>query len=164
MINRIFLLFSQIYLMTLTDIVNSIGKYHYFYSNQSTTTLLSSSSSKTEARREALEKLKPHIDKLIGKHLYLLTLKKIPKKDLEKQKKTTLKLDAGPLVAIIDNVLIKSETKLTNIGNDYNNRVYFKQSFLDENTLGKVDIKKIIIKYHSKNLKRGPLDVNIYTR
>ena len=150
--------------MTLTEIVKSIGKYHYFYSNQSTTTLLSSNSSKTEARKEALDKLKPHIDKLIGKHLYLLTLNKIPKKDLEKQKNTTLKLDGGPLVAIIDNVLIKSENKLINIGNDYNNRVYFKQHFLDENILNKVDIKKIIVKYHSKKLKRGPLDVNIYTR
>jgi hypothetical protein len=150
--------------MTLTEIVKSIGKYHYFYSNQSKTTLLSSSSSKTEARQEALTKLKPNIDKLIGKHLYLLTLKKIPKKDLDKQKKTILNIYGGPLVAIIEYVLIQSDNKFKNIGSDTNNRIYFKQKFLDENKLDKNDIKKIVMKYHSKKLKQGLFDINIYSK
>lgn len=150
--------------MTLTEIVKSIGKYHYFYSNQSKTTLLSSSSSKTEARQEALTKLKPNIDKLIGKHLYLLTLKKIPKKDLDKQKKTILNIYGGPLVAIIEYVLIQSDNKFKNIGSDTNNRIYFKQKFLDENKLDKNDIKKIVMNYHSKKLKQGLFDINIYSK
>jgi hypothetical protein len=156
-------LFSPIYLMTLTEIVQSIGKYHYFYSNQSRTTLLSSSSSKTEARKEALTKLKPNIDKLIDKQLYLLTLKKIPKKDLEEQKKTILKVYGGPLVAIIDTVVIKSANKLKNIGSGENNKVYFKQKFLDENTLSTIDIKKIVTMFHSKKLKQGLFHINIYS-
>ncbi len=149
--------------MTLTEIVQSIGKYHYFYSNQSRTTLLSSSSSKTEARKEALTKLKPNIDKLIDKQLYLLTLKKIPKKDLEEQKKTILKVYGGPLVAIIDTVVIKSANKLKNIGSGENNKVYFKQKFLDENTLSTIDIKKIVTMFHSKKLKQGLFHINIYS-
>ena len=150
--------------MKLSDIVKSIGKYHYFYSNQSKTILLSSNSSKTEARKEALGKLNPDIDKLIGKHLYLLTLKKIPKKSLEDQKKTVLKIYGGPLVAVIDTILIKSENKLKNIGSGDNNKVYFKQKFLDENTLSKTDIKTIVMNYYLKKLKQGLFHINIYSK
>ena len=147
--------------MNIIDIVNNIGKYHYLISSPTKTLLLSSNNSKTQARKDASEKLQPNIDKFIGKTMYLLTLKKVPKKDIKTNEKSVIKLIGGPIVAIIDTILIKKNT-FKNEGGIGNNKIYFSLKYLNNNNnITNTIIKKITSDYHHKKLKSGALDINI---
>lgn len=147
--------------MNIKDIIKENGNYIYIITSTNKTILLSSSNSKNEAKEFALKKLQPNIKNLIGKKIYLITLKNISKKDLKNQEENTIKLLGGPLMIEIEKVLIVNENKLKNEGGVGNNKIYFSEKYLKEKSVSHEIIKKITSDYHNEKLKNGPLDVNI---
>ena len=69
------------------EIIDNAHKYHYYIASHSKCIFLSSSNSNTEAKKLALEKLKPNIDNLINKKIVIVKIKSVADK-YEKQKKT----------------------------------------------------------------------------
>lgn len=147
--------------MNIKEIIKENGNYIYIITSANKTILLSSSNSKNEAKEFALKKLQPNIKNLIGKKIYLITLKNISKKDLKNQEENTIKLLGGPLMIEIEKVLIINENKLKNEGGVGNNKIYFSEKYLKEKSVSHEIIKKITSDYHNEKLKNGPLDVNI---
>lgn len=148
--------------MGYTKIIKDVGKYHYILSTSNKTLYLSCSNSKNEARKEALEELEPIMDKVQGKIIYLLTLRKIPKKDLEKEKDVKIKLLGGPIEGMIEKIEVVNKKKLKNLGGFKNNRFYFTSDYLEKKDITKDILEKMVFEYknetgHFKN--KGPLDV-----
>jgi hypothetical protein len=141
--------------------IQNIGKYHYLIANSSKSILLSSNNSKNEARQNALQKIKPIINNVLGKYIYLLTIRKISKKDLKNQENTTLKVLGGPVEVTIEKVLVVNDNKLKNERGFGNNRVYFSEKYLHTKSINDDNLKKIAFDYHNEKLKTGPFDVNI---
>ena len=147
--------------MNYKQIIQNIGKYHYLIVNSSKSILLSSNNSKNEARNKALQKIKPIINNVLGKYIYMLTIRKIKDIDLKAQENDTVKLLGGPIEITIEKVLVVNAEKLKNEGGWDNNRIYFSKKYLDSKLIVSDNIKKIAYDYHNKKLKTGPFDVNI---
>ena len=148
--------------MDYKNIIVNIGKYHYLIVNSSKSIILSSSNSKNEARQNALEKIQPILNAVLGKHIYLLTIRKIPKKDLKSQEKTTLKVIGGPIKVSIEKIEVINKNKLKNKDAPGNNRIYFTESFFKKNKeINRNSLEKFAFDYHNKKLKQGLFDVNI---
>ena len=148
--------------MDYKNIIVNIGKYHYLIVNSSKSIILSSSNSKNEARQNALEKIQPILNAVLGKHIYLLTIRKISKKDLKSQEKTTLKVIGGPIQVSIEKIEVINKNKLKNKGGFGNRRAYFTESFFKKNKeINRSNLEQIAFDYHNKKLKQGPLDVNV---
>jgi hypothetical protein len=143
--------------------VVDIGKYHYLIANSNKSIILSSSNSKSEARQEALNKLQPIMNAVLGKHIYLLTIRTISKKDLKTQEGTTLKLLGGPIEITAERIRVVSPTKLKNIGGYRNNIIYLTDNYLQKYKEIKRDsLEQSAFDLHNRKLKQGPLDVNKY--
>ena len=138
------------------------GKYHYVITNKTKSIILSSSNSKNEARQEALEKLQPMMDAVLGKYIYLLTIRKIPKKNIKSQEDTTLKVVGGPVKVLIERIEVINKNKLKNKGGLGNSRAYFVDEYFKKyNEIKRNSLEQFAFDYHNKKLKLGPLDVNI---
>jgi hypothetical protein len=141
------------------------GKYQYILVHNKGVKLLGSSNSKNEARQEALEYLQPYMKMVLGKLIYLQTIKVVPKKDLKSQEKTTLKILGGPIEFSLDRILIESPTRLKNTGGAPRvNRAYITDKYL--NKYKKIDERTILdfpYKFHNKLTESfSPFDVNRY--
>lgn len=148
--------------MDYKNIIVNIGKYHYLIVNSSKSIILSSSNSKNEARQNALEKLQPILNAVLGKHIYLLTIRKIPKKNLKSQEKDSIKVFGGPIKITIERIEVINKNKLKNKGGPGNNRVYFTENYLQKyKEINRNSLEQIAFDYHNKKLKQGPLDVNV---
>jgi len=148
--------------MDYKNIIVNIGKYHYLIVNSSKSIILSSSNSKNEARQNALEKIQPILNAVLGKYIYLLTIRKIPKKDLKSQEKTTLKVIGGPIQVSIEKIEVINKNKLKNKGGFGNRRIYFSHQYLQKyKEIKNSNLEQIAFDYHNKKLKQGPLDVNV---
>jgi len=148
--------------MDYKNIIVNIGKYHYLIVNSSKSIILSSSNSKSEARQNALDKLQPILNAVLGKHIYLLTIRKIPKKDLKSQEKEPIKVLGGPIEVTIERIEVINKNKLKNKDAPGNNRIYFTESFLKKNKeINRNSLEKFAFDYHNKKLKQGPFDVNV---
>ena len=148
--------------MDYKNIIVNIGKYHYLIVNSSKSIILSSSNSKSEARQNALEKLQPILNTVLGKHIYLLTIRKISKKDLKSQEKTTLKVIGGPIQVSIEKIEVINKNKLKNKGGFGNRRAYFTESFFKKNKeINRSNLEQFAFDYHNKKLKQGPFDINV---
>jgi len=148
--------------MDYKDIIVNIGKYHYLIVNSSKSIILSSSNSKSEARQNALDKLQPILNAVLGKHIYLLTIRKISKKDLKSQENDSIKVYGGPIKITIERIEVINKNKLKNKGGLGNNRIYFTESFLKKNKeINRNSLEKFAFDYHNKKLKQGPFDVNV---
>lgn len=144
------------------NFIVNVGKYHYVITNKTKSIILSSSNSKNEARQEALEKLQPMMDAVLGKYIYLLTIRKISEKDLKSQEKTTLKILGGPIQVSIEKIEVINKNKLKNKGGFGNRRAYFTESFFKKNKeINRSNLEQFAFDYHNKKLKQGPFDVNI---
>ena len=100
--------------MNYKEIVNIAKKYHYYAISTHKTIFLSASNKKSDAKRLALEKLKPNINNLIGKKLVVVKIKSIAK-EFEKQKTSDeLKIIGGPILLKFERGLIKSPKKISN--------------------------------------------------
>ena len=148
--------------MDYKNIIVNIGKYHYLIVNSSKSIILSSSNSKNEARQNALEKLQPILNAVLGKHIYLLTIRKIPKKDLKSQEKDSIKVLGGPIEVSIEKIEVINKNKLKNKGGFGNRRAYFTESFFKKNKeINRNSLEKFAFDYHNKKLKQGPFDINV---
>jgi hypothetical protein len=148
--------------MDYKNIIVNIGKYHYLIVNSSRSIILSSSNSKSEARQNALVKLQPILNDVLGKNIYLLTIRKIPKKDLKSQEKTTLKVIGGPIKVSIERIEVINKNKLKNKGGPGNNRIYFSEKYLQKyKEIKNSNLEQFAFDYHNKKLKQGLFDVNI---
>lgn len=145
------------------ELIKNTGKYHYLIANSKKALLLSSNNSKNEARKEALSNIKPIIDKVKGKDILLLTIRKISEKRLKSQEDDDIQLLGGPIQITIEKIKVISENKLKNLGGSKNNKAYFTQKFVDKNNI--IDTKyltEIAYNYfNNSNWKSGPFDVNI---
>ena len=123
---------------------------------------MSSINSKNEARQNALEKLQPILNAVLGKHIYLLTIRKIPKKNLKSQEKEPIKVLGGPIEVTIERIEVINKNKLKNKDAPGNNRIYFTESFFKKNKeINRNSLEKFAFDYHNKKLKQGPFDVNV---
>jgi hypothetical protein len=148
--------------MDYKNIIVNIGKYHYLIVNSSKSIILSSSNSKSEARQNALDKLQPILNAVLGKHIYLLTIRKISKKDLKSQENDSIKVLGGPIEVSIEKIEVINKNKLKNKGGFGNRRAYFTESFLKKNKeINRNSLEKFAFDYHNKKLKQGPFDVNV---
>jgi hypothetical protein len=142
------------------------GKYQYILIHNKGAKMLGSSNSKNEAREEALENLQPYMKFVLGKLIYLQTIKVVPKKDLKSQEEVIFKILGGPIEFSLDRILIESPTRLKNTGGAPGavNRAYITNKYL--NKYKKIDERTILdfpYKFHNKLTQRfSPLDVNIY--
>jgi len=144
------------------EIIEDIGKYHYIIANSSKSILLSSSNSKNEARNEAIQKIQPILKNVIGKIIYLLTIRKISDKRLKSQENDDIQFLGGPIQVTIERIQVVNENKLKNLGGSKNNKVYFSQKYLHKNnSISDSNIKQIAYDYHNEKLKNGPFDVNV---
>ena len=148
--------------MDYKNIIVNIGKYHYLIVNSSKSIILSSSNSKNEARQNALEKIQPILNAVLGKYIYLLTIRKISKKDLKSQENDSIKVLGGPIEVTIEKIEVINKNKLKNKGGFINNIIYFSESFFKKyKEIKNSNLEQIAFDYHNKKLKQGPLDVNV---
>ena len=148
--------------MDYKNIIVNIGKYHYLIVNSSKSIILSSSNSKNEARQNALEKIQPILNAVLGKHIYLLTIRKISKKDLKSQEKDSIKVLGGPIEVSIEKIEVINKNKLKNKGGFGNRRAYFTESFFKKNKeINRSNLEQFAFDYHNKKLKQGPFDINV---
>ena len=144
------------------EIIEDIGKYHYIIANSSKSILLSSSNSKNDARDQAIQKIQPILKNVMGKIIYLLTIRKISDKRLKSQENDDIQFLGGPIQVSIERIQVVNENKLKNLGGSKNNKVYFSQKYLHKNnSISDSNIKQIAYDYHNEKLKNGPFDVNV---
>ena len=98
----------------------------------------------------------------MGKHIYLLTIRKISKKDLKSQEKDSIKVFGGPIKITIERIEVINKNKLKNKGGFGNRRAYFTESFFKKNKeINRSNLEQFAFDYHNKKLKQGPFDINV---
>jgi hypothetical protein len=146
--------------MNYKELVNNANKYHYYITSQTKIIQLSSANNKSEAKRLALEKLKPNIDNLIGKKIVLIRIKSIESQ--YNNKNTVLNVIGGPIVLKIERGLIKSKSKIQNYEEGGNTLIYLSEKYIKKNKLNLTkDLNKIIKDYILEKLNLGLLNLNI---
>lgn len=148
--------------MDYKKIVNNAKKYHYYVVTTNITTCISSSNSKSEARKLALEKLKPNIDNLIGKKLVFVKIKSV-KKEFEKQKTSgELKIIGGPILFKFERGIIQSIDKISNIKVGGNNEVYLSDKYIKKHKDNVAfDLKKLVRDFVTEKFNQGLLAMTI---
>ncbi len=142
-----------------------MDKYYLYVVNNKKAILLSSSNSKKELREKALEKIGNKIGKYDGLYLYRVKLMKVPKKEIAAESNSKIKVIGGPLVAIIEKILInvgEDKTKLKSIDGK-TNRVYFSEKYLKKHNK-KVPIETVnqmILDWVHKKFNQGLFAVNV---
>ncbi len=143
------------------QIINLVDKYYYFIASPKKIILLSSSNDLEEAKKLAISKLEPKIDKFIGKKLIFVkiinTYNKFKNKDTNE-----LGLVGGPLAFEFMSGIVENKKKITNEKEIGNNKYYLSKKYIKENineiskNLSKV-VKKYLSEYKTKNF----MDVSI---
>lgn len=162
----------------MSNILEQIDKYYLYAISNKKSILLSSSDSKTDLRDIAIKKLelvpdklaknqilpKNLIDKYNGLYLYRIKLMKVPKKLMENNKKSNIKMVGGPIVAIIERVQININNKVKLKSMDdttVNNKIYFSPTYLKKYETIKSDtIDKIAFNYAHDKFNSGLFAVN----
>jgi hypothetical protein len=144
------------------NFVVDIGKYHYLIVNSNKSIILSSSNSKSEARQEALNKLQPIMNAVLGKNIYLLTIRVIPKEDIKGQEQDTIKVFGGPIEVSIEKIQVVSQTKLKNLGGFRNKRAFFTDEYFKKyKEIKKNSLEQFAHDYHINRYDLGPFDLYI---
>ncbi len=144
------------------DIVKNAKKYHYYITTINKIGFLSSSNKKSEAKKLALEKLKPFIDNFIGKKIVLVKIKSIAKA-FEKQKTSDeLKILCGSILLKFDRCLIKSANKISNFQEGGNNEIYLSDKYIKKNKDNiAFDLKKLVVDVIDRRIHQGLLAMTI---
>jgi hypothetical protein len=116
--------------MDYRTIVKNAKKYHYYVVTTNKTICISSSNKKSEAKKLALEKLKPNINNLIGKKLVIVKIKSVAKEFKKQKTSDELKIIGGPIFLKFDRGLIKSANKITNFKEGGNNEIYLSDKYI----------------------------------
>ena len=142
-------------------IISLVDKYYYFVATSKKITLLSSSSDLAEAKKLAIEKLEPKIDKFIGKKLIFVKIINTYTKFKDKNT-NELGLVGGPIAFEFLSGLVENKKKIVNEKEIGNNKYYLSKKYIKENIdnisqkLQKV-VKKYISEYKTKNF----MDISI---
>ena len=142
--------------MDYNSVIENTKKYHYFIKSSVRLIHLSSSNNKSEAKKEALKKLEPSIDNLIGKKIIFLKIKSTNNKD------NFFKSEDGPISLIFEPAIIKSNNKIKDLIEGGNNTIYLSDKFIKkykDNLLK--NYKKIISNFYNEKLNKSLLDVTI---
>lgn len=142
-----------------------MDKYYLYVVNNKKSILLSSSNSKTELREKALEKIGDRIGKYDGLHLYRVKLMKVPKKEIAAETNSKIKVIGGPLVAIIEKILInvgKDKTKLKSIDGK-TNKIYFSEKYLKKHDkiVPVETVNQMIWNWVHKKFNQGLFAINV---
>jgi len=143
------------------QIISLVDKYYYFVASQKKIILLGSSNDLAKAKKMAIEKLEPKIDKFIGKKLIFVkiinTYNKFKNKDSNE-----LGLIGGPIAFEFMSGLVENKKKITNEKEIGNNKYYLSKKYIKENIndvskkLSHV-VKMYLNEYKTKNF----MDVSI---
>ena len=155
----------------MLNVLKHLDKYYIYAVSSKKPILLASSNSKTKLREQTLDKLelKNNIpqkmaDKYDGIYLFRIKLMKVPKKEINSDKKSEIKMIGGPIVAIIERIQIniKDKAKLKSIDNDsVNNKIYISSVYLKKYETIKSDtIDKIAFDFAHKKFNAGLFAVN----
>ena len=142
-------------------------RYYLIIVNNKKSILLSSSNSKTDLRKKALDKIDDKIDRYDGLFLYRIKLMKVPKKLILSDSKSKIKVIGGPVVAIIEKILItvkpnnNNKVKLSSIGEQQ--RIYFSEFYLKNHNYMILDesISKLIWDWVNNKFNPGLFAINI---
>jgi hypothetical protein len=142
--------------MDYNSIIRNTKKYHYFIKSSVRIIHLSESNNKSEAKVEALKKLEPTIDNLIGKKIIFLKIKST------NNKTNFFKSEDGPISLIFESAIIKSNNKIKDLIEGGNNTIYLSDKFIKKNKDNLIkNYKKIINDFYSEKLNKSLLDVKI---
>ena len=148
--------------MDYKDIVNKALKYHYYVVTTTKIGFLSSSNNKSEAKKLALEKLKPSIDKFIGKKLVIIKIRSVANA-YEKQKTSgELKIIGGPIIFKFGRGLIKSINKISNIQTGGNDEIYLSDKYIKKHQDNiAFNLKKLVSDVIADKINQGLLAMTI---
>lgn len=155
----------------MSDILKQLDKYYIYAVSSKKPILLASSDSKSELRTITLDKLelnpsmdKARVDKYNGLYLFRIKLMKVPKKDVQAEKNSKIKMIGGPIVAIVERVQINigPKIKLKSLDTDsVNNKIYFSQVYLEKyDTIKSDSIDSIAFNFAHKKYNSGLFAVN----
>ena len=138
-------------------IIENTKKYHYFIKTSVRIIHLGESNNKSEAKLEALKKLEPTIDNLIGKKIILLKIKVTKNKE-----NNFFQCNDGPISFIFEPALIKNYNKIKNLKEGGNNVIYLSNKFIKNNKDNLLkDYEKIVRDFYNEMLTKSLLDVKI---
>jgi hypothetical protein len=95
--------------MDINKIIDNIEKYHYLGCGNVNCRIIGSSDSKSDAKKDAIEFLKPHWENIIGNKIFLVIIRKSTKGNWNDDKDI---LVAGPIYMEICEYIIKKNYKL----------------------------------------------------
>lgn len=140
-------------------IIDKVDKYYYFVISPKKTILLSSSNDVNKAKKDALDKLEPQINKFINKKLVFVQIMNTYDKY---KNKNDLKLVAGPIAFELMSGLIESKDKIKNEKETGNNKHYLSKEYIKNNINDiTTDIKKVVKKYSDSLTDKTFIDVNV---
>ena len=145
------------------QIIDLINKYYYFIVSPNKIILLSSSNDLEEAKKKAISKLEPQINKFIGKKLvFVRIINTYDKFKKEKENKENLNLIQGPIAFEFLFGLISDKKKIKNEKESGNNKYYISKKYIKENinNISK-DIKKDVKKYLINVNTQTFMDINV---
>jgi hypothetical protein len=143
------------------QIINLVDKYYYFIVSPKKVILLSSSNDLEEAKKLALKKLEPKIDKFIGNELIFVKISNTYDKFKDKET-NNLKLIGGPIAFEFMSGLIENKKKITNEKEMGNNKYYLSKKYINENIDNiSQKISKVVKKYIKERKTKTFMDISI---
>jgi hypothetical protein len=142
--------------MDYKEIIKNTMKYHYFIKSDKRLIWLCSSNTKSDAKKQALERIKPNIDNLIGKKLILLIVKRTY------PEKNDLELVKGNIGFFFKWGLVKSATKIKNETMGGGDRIYLSDKYIKEHKNNLIEeYRDFIIDYFNKKLNYSLISVHV---
>jgi hypothetical protein len=144
--------------MDYNKIADNIEKYHYLICGDNSCKTISKSDSKNEAKEEFIETMKDKWDDMIDKIIYLVVIRKSVKGNWDPKKYILI---PGPLHIEIVEYKVENNYKLKLTSSGINNNVYLTENYLNKNNkIKKEDIKKMVLKFKKRELKKGLMEKN----
>ena len=141
-------------------IIDKVDKYYYFIISTKKIILLSSSNDLKDAKKIAIEKLEPNIDKFIDKKLIFIKI--INTYDKFKNDNSGINIIGGPIAFEILIGTISNKKKIKNDKETGSNKYYLSKKYIKKNIDNiSIDVKKVVKKYHKNLLNQTFADVNI---
>ena len=141
----------------IDEFIDENYKYHY------KTIFLSSDDNKKEASIQALKKLAPNIDNLIGKKIVLVKIKSVENKFNTQNENNDLKLIGGPIMIEIGKYIILNSTKINSKSESGPKIIFLSKKFIKKNLNTDITpiIKDLVTKYMNNKLNSGLFNMNI---
>ena len=147
----------------IDEFIDENYKYHFYITSTNKTIFLSSDDNKKEASEQALKKLAPNIDNLIGKKLVLVKIKSVENKFNTQNENNDLKLIGGPIMIEIGKYIILNSTKINSKSESGPKIIFLSKKFIKKNLNTDITpiIKDLVTKYMNNKLNSGLFNMNI---